>query len=318
MSAFSKDIEREALAWLMQVNDPGFAAWEAWDVWMAADPAHAAAYWSLAERETDAVEALRTAPAQAPAPVRPARQSSGPGQARSVFALPRRAAIAAAIAVIALGGAAVFSYTRPQPWSVETQPGEHRTVILADGSMAHLAGGTRLTLDRRRSREAILEDGRALFEVVHDDRSPFRVEVGDATLTDLGTAFDVTRLKDGARVAVTEGIVRVDQGAASATLNAGDGVLIGPRGLERRAVSPEDAAGWREGRLSYTGERFPVVAEDLSRALDRPVTVSSALSDRRFSGSLSTERTAEDQKARLSRLLGVRIVEDGHGWRLEP
>lgn len=312
MSAFSKDIERAALNWLMQVNDPGFEAWDAWDIWMAADPAHAAAYWSLAEREADAVEALRSTPA------RPVRRASGLRPARGVLALSRRGAIAAAVAVIALGGATVFWNTRPQPWSVETQPGEQRIVALADGSKVHLAGGTRLALDRRRPRGATLEEGRALFEVVHDDRSPFRVDVGTATLTDLGTTFDVTRLKDGARVAVVEGIVRVDQGPASATLNAGDGALIGPRGLERRPVTPEDATGWREGRLSYTGETLAVVAQDLARALDRPITVSPALSDRRFSGSLSTERTPADQRARLSRLLGVTIVEDGDGWRLEP
>ncbi|WP_299171163.1 FecR family protein [uncultured Brevundimonas sp.] len=312
MSAFSKDIERAALDWLMQVNDPGFEAWNAWDAWMAADPAHAAAYWSLAEREADAVEALRSAPA------RPVRRASGFRSTRGGFSMPRRGAIAAAVAVVALGGAAIFWNTRPQPWSVETRPGEQRTIALADGSKVHLAGGTRLALDRSKPREAILEDGRALFEVVHDDRSPFTVEVGDATLTDLGTTFDVTRLEDGARVAVAEGIVRVDQGSASATLNAGDGVLVGPRGLERRTVSPEDATGWRQGRLSYTGETLAVVAEDLARALDRPITVAPALSDRRFSGSLSTERTPVDQKARLSRLLGVTIVEDGDGWRLEP
>ena len=41
MSGITTDIDREALDWLVRVNDPGFQAWEDWDVWMAADPVHA-------------------------------------------------------------------------------------------------------------------------------------------------------------------------------------------------------------------------------------------------------------------------------------
>jgi transmembrane sensor len=308
MSATSTEIEREALAWLVRINDPAFDQWDDWDRWLAADERHAETYWRLAEAEADAVEALKSAP----------RRSVASVVARRTFAFPRRPAIAAALAVLVLGGLWFTWSARPQPWSIETAPGEQRTVVLADGSRVSLDGATRLTLDRRDPRDVTLAAGRALFEVVHDDRDPFRVDVGDTTLTDLGTTFDVTRLSGGTRVSVSDGVVRVDQDGASATLNPGDSVLATPRGLERRSLPPEEVAGWREGRLSYTDETLAVVAQDLERALNRPVRVSPLLSDRRFSGSLSTRAAPADLKARLSRLLGVSIVEDGEGWRLEP
>ena len=307
MSAFRTEIDREALDWLVRVNDPAFEAWEDWDDWMAADPRRAEAYWRLAEVEGDAVEALKSAPAPSVRRVMP----------RRAFALPR-SAMAAAFALVALGGVWFVWDGRPQPWTIETAPGEQRTVTLSDGSEVSLAGATRLTLDRRRPRDVTLEAGRALFEVTHDDAHPFVVDVGDATLTDLGTTFDVTRLDDGARVAVSEGIVRVDIQNATATLNAGDAVVATPDGLESRSVSPEDVASWRDGRLSYTGETLDVVAQDLSRALNRPVSVSPDLAERRFSGSLTTTTDAASQRARLARLLGVSVVEDGDGWRLVP
>ena len=308
MSAFRTDIDREALDWLVRVNDPGFQAWEDWEAWMAADPLNAEIYWRLAELEGEAVEALKAAPARAARPV----------MRRGVFALPRRSAIAAAVAVLALGGVWFGWSERAQPWVIETAPGETRTVTLDDGSQVSLAGGTRLTLDRRRPRDVDLESGRALFEVTHDEARPFVVQVADATLTDLGTVFDVTRLEDGARVSVSEGIVRVDMQDATETLNAGDGVMATSAGLERREVAAQEVAAWREGRLSWTGETLDVVAEDLSRALNRPIAVSPAVADRRFSGSLTTTTNAANQRARLARLLGVSIVEDGEGWRLEP
>ncbi|WP_396594378.1 FecR family protein [Brevundimonas sp. R86498] len=308
MSTVRTELDQEALHWLLRVNDPAFEAWEAWDAWMATDPDHADAYWRLAEAEGDVVEALKAAPAPGVQRIMP----------RRAFALPRRSAIAAAVAVLAVGGAWIGWSQRAQPWIIETAPGEQRNVILADGSEVSLAGATRLALDRRRPRDVRLEAGRALFEVTHDAAHPFVVEVGDATLTDLGTTFDVTRLGDGARVAVSEGIVRVDTRNATATLNAGDAVVATPDGLESRSVSPEDVASWREGRLSYTGETLAIVAEDLSRALNRPIVVSPSLADRQFSGSLTTTTEVASQKTRLARLLGVSVVEDGEGWRLEP
>jgi len=308
MSATTGMIEREALDWLVQVNDPDFDRWEVWGAWLAADARHAETYWRLAETEGDAVEALKTARPRALPTLRAGRG----------FVFPRRAAIAAAVGVMALGVAWIGWSRLPQPWSIETAPGEQRTVILGDGSQVVLDGATRLALDRRNPREVTLEAGRALFEVEHDEARPFLVEVGDTTLTDLGTIFDVTRLQDGARVSVSEGSVQVDAGAARTVLNPGDSVVAGPSGLERGSVAPEDVDGWREGRLSWNDERLTVVAQDLSRTLNRPITVAPSLTERRFSGSLNTTASPAQEKARLELLLGVSVVEQGEGWRLEP
>lgn len=309
MSATTKSIERDALDWLVRVNDPDFDQWTAWEAWLAADARHAETYWRLAEAEGDVVEALKTAPARTAPTLRPALG----------FVFPRRAAIAAAAGVLALGVAWIGWSARPQPWLVETAPGEQRTITLADGSQVMLDGATRLAMDRRKPRAVSLEAGRALFEVEHDDAHPFRVTVGDTTLTDLGTTFDVTRLQDGARVSVSEGIVQVDAGAARAVLNPGDTVVSSPRGLERGVIAPEDVDGWREGRLSWNAERMAVVAQDLSRALNRPISVAPSLADRRFSGSLTTPAASPAvQKSRLELLLGVNITETDEGWRLEP
>ena len=106
--------------------------------------------------------------------------------------------------------------------------------------------------------------------------------------------------------------------SATATLAPGDSVVATADGLDRRPISTDEVAAWREGRLSYTGESLSSVAQDLSRALNRPIAVSPAVADRRFSGSLTTTTDAANQRARLARLLGVSVVEDGEGWRLEP
>lgn len=309
MTASAHDIEAQALDWLIRVNDPAFSAWDDWTRWLEADPAHTEVYWRLAEREADMVEALATRPS------RPLAAAAWVGPHPRFI---HREALVAAAVVLALGLGWFAWSERPQPWTIETGPGERRTVALSDGSRVSLAGGTRLRLDRGEPRQARLDSGRALFEVVHNARAPFRVNVGDTVLTDLGTTFDVTTLADGVRVSVSEGVVRVDRRAASETLRPGEGVLVTARGLERREVSPDAVTEWREGRLSWTGETLKIVAEDLQRALGRPVEAAPAVASRRFTGSLSVESAPADLRERLSRLLGVDIVEEGGAWRLEP
>lgn len=313
MTSSITELQDRALDWLIRVNDPAFDDWAEWDAWMAADARHAETYWRLAEAEAEAVDVLTAALAPNVRWV-----MTGPASRRDGFRLPRRSALAAAFAILALGGGWFAWSERPQPWVIQTAAGEMRTVSLSDGSTVFLAGATRLTLDRRTPRSVSLDAGQALFEVTHDAARPFIVEAGNATLTDLGTTFDVTRMGAEVRVSVSEGIVRVDVQDATATLHAGDGAIAAPGRVERRTVAPEDVGGWRQGRLSYSGERLGVVAQDLERALNRPISVSPSLTNRRFSGSLTTTADQAEQRDRLNRLLGVSVAEDGQGWRLEP
>jgi len=311
MSAERTHVEQAALDWLVRVNDPAFAAWDEWEAWLARDPAHAETYWRLAEAEADIVAELA---ARAPArPVAASRASIRPIAPRRLWM-----AVAAAVAIVVLGGTWTAWLQRPQPWIVETAPGQVRSLTLADGTRLHLAGATRLSLDRAHPRRARLDQGRVLAEVVHDDRRPFVLTVDEATLTDLGTAFDVTRLQGGWRVAVSEGEVRVDADDQAVTLKPGEALSAHDGVMTPHDLPPADAGAWRTGRLIYRAERLEVVAQDLAIALGRPVAVAPTVADRRFTGSLSVTGAPEALRPRLELLLGVAVVEDADGWRLTP
>ena len=305
MSQTNRLLEREALGWLVLVNDPGFAAWDEWEAWLVADPSHADAYWRLAAEEADVSQALRSAPESLTTRA-PKRRRMAP---------TRRFWIAASVAAAAIAGVWIWQ-ERPRTWQVETAPGEQRTLTLADGTRLHLDGATQVTLDHSRPRYAALDQGRFLVEVAHDDRHPFSVIVGDAVLTDLGTAFDVTRLEDGLRVAVSEGVVRVDVEQEAVMLRPGDGLVVRQGQLTRRVVAASEVDAWRDGRLVYDNEPYAAVAEDLARAIGRPVRLAPDLADRRFTGSMGVRGPDEALRPRLEALLGVAISSDGDAWRV--
>ena len=306
MSEINHDVERQALGWLVRVNDPGFAAWDEWEAWLALDSRNADAYWRFAAKEAETTEALQFEAAR-----------SGTMLAASRWRAPTRRYWLAAVAAAAAAAAGVWMWQdRLQTWQVETAPGEQRTLVLADGTALHLDGATQITMDRGRPRYVALERGRFLAEVVHDEQRPFSVVVGEAVLTDLGTAFDVTRLEDGLRVAVSEGVVQVDVGSNRATLRPGEGLVAREGRLTRRSVPAAEVDAWREGRLVYEDERYAVVIEDLARVIGHPVRLAPELAERRFTGSIGVQGSRDALRPRLEALLGVSIRSEGDAWRV--
>lgn len=303
-------INSAALDWVIRMQDPDFEGWEAFESWLEADPAHADAYHAMALADQDIAAKIPAAPIVKPAPILqpvPRRIS------RSWFGT----AVAASVAVVA--GYAVLE-TRPDPYLVETPAGVSRTLVLADGTRLDLNGGTRLLLDRRAPREAVLEQGEVVFTVVHDDRRPFRVGVGPASLVDVGTIFNVARTGPLTTVAVSEGAVVFNPDREAVHLPAGRS-LRAVDGAATIVVSNTPAAtigSWRSGRLVYDGAPIGDVAADLARNTGLTIIADPAVANRPFRGVISLAGDRSALPAGLGPLLGVRVVHDGKTWRLAP
>lgn len=307
MNDLREPMEHAALDWIIRMDDPDFDGWDDWEAWLAETPVHGEIYWKLAAEQAELSERLsRVAPdAHARGAARPSRRK------RPSWAL---FGAAAAVVLAMVGGALVLN--RPEAiQSLRTNNSERRDLTLADGSRVHLDAGTHLEVSAD-GRSVTMVSGRALFEVAPDDRA-FTVTVGKARIVDLGTAFDVTRLNDGLRVDVSRGRVRYEAEGRREELGAGEGLTADSDGLRRRNLEPDDVSSWRQDRLSYRAEPLAIVAQDLARALGRPVSVDPSLRTRRFTGSIMTSVPAGDLKTRLETLLDVRITEERSGWRLQ-
>lgn len=225
-------IEDEAADWLILLSEEsGDAALRArFDRWLAEDPRHAES-WA---RATRAYRLIGTAPpAHAGQWRRPARHSA------------RWAAGALAAAALA----ACWLLVAPSPGSTGT--GETALVSLPDGSTAHLGPHSSMALDFTDGRRTVkLTAGEAFFDVTHDPDHPFRVEAGEARVTVLGTQFEVRRAAHGAEVAVRRGHVRVEDGAVSADLLAGDRISLEQgEQTDRGTEPPDEVASWIDGKL---------------------------------------------------------------------
>ena len=300
-------IDIAAADWAARLSgEPGEADWLAFEAWLQA-PGRRAAYdralavWLAVDGQAEALAAAIADRVDEEAAAPPGRAGRrGPSLWRGA-GMSGVAALAVTVAVL--------NPQKPvQPHVYSTARGQHREVVLSDGTKVALNTGTTLSVRRTpHAREITLARGEAAFEVTHDVNRPFTVHAGDRVLQDIGTVFDVTREDGLMSVTVREGVVavqRADSAQGSLKLSAG-------MRLEHREGAPysavlaadtEQAFAWRSGRLIYRDRPLAEVAADLARYGDDEVKVSGPAAKLRFSGVLTID-SEPAMVARLSDLL---------------
>jgi len=138
----------------------------------------------------------------------------------------------AAIAVIALMVGSVVGYLFSGQFIYNTQvanpvfafsSGERSMseVELPDGSMLRLNSQSRITFqqDHKTKQRLVTLEGEALFDVVHDETSPFIIDFGKMKIVDVGTVFNVKAYseEDVIETTLIEGLVDVIVGEKEIT-----------------------------------------------------------------------------------------------------
>lgn len=253
--------DREATDWLIRLDEePEASALRvAFAAWLAASPANVQA-WRDTAHASD-VLSLAFAPSATIVSMEHARR-----QRRSLVRRLFAGSAAAAAACVALwAGPSLLTNIRADHVAPS---GEVRTLQLADGTLVKLAPGGALAIDYSNGQRHVrLLRGNAYFDVVHDASRPFRIGASGATVTVLGTAFEVQARGDGVGVAVRRGRVRVacDTAAPVAILSVGQAVdMACDAGTALRAdTAPERIASWVDGQYVATDRPIRDVVDAL-------------------------------------------------------
>jgi transmembrane sensor len=258
---------REATDWLIALReDPDDAALRArFEAWIAADPAHEAAW-----EETHHLDGL-IGQAQ---PALLQRQSQVVDlAAHRVRRRPRQLALVGALSMVAACLILVFApgVLLQLQASHTTATAEIRSLRLEDGSTVQLGPASAIDVAFEAGvRRVHLLKGEAFFQVVPDASRPFVVQSGEVRTTVVGTAFDVRWSAGNTEVAVRSGIVRVAFEAATPPifeeLVAGDTLRVGPAGQVKRGHSaPDEVAAWLSGQIVARDRSVADIVEELRR-----------------------------------------------------
>ncbi len=249
-----------ALDWFArrQGGVPDTAQDQAFQAWLGADTAHAAAYAR--------VEALWRTPSFAAAVARqaPARRAFRRPTARLAL---RLAASIAIVAVLGAGMARIAGIPLRLPADYATDVGTEQLARLDDGTQLVL--DTASAVDIRYTdgqRQITLKDGR-IFVTVAPNGRPFQVVAGNVVIRDIGTAFSVERNGDAVTVAVRQGEVRVKaHGATELDLHANEaGGYADGRMTAATPITPDIAFAWLDHRLFFQERPLGEVVDALRR-----------------------------------------------------
>jgi transmembrane sensor len=202
------EIAAEAAVWVSRLHGPGRSAQMEQEcrAWQSLSAQHRQAF----ERCTatwDEVQGISVADVYA-ATLSAAQSPKTKSASRSWQTWPWVVA-AAALSLVA-------AWIVVHPVSYSTAVGEHRTVVLDDGSRVTLNTDSRVLVRFEKNRRQVtLQRGEGIFEVATDPHRPFVVSAAELEVVALGTQFAVSRLDDELSVTLIEGKVAVKSKEAS-------------------------------------------------------------------------------------------------------
>jgi|SRR5579859_2370808 len=321
-------IEAEALDWTIRVQGSEFAEWEALTDWLQADPLHADTYKRFAVMDRASADLVRQLPSQS----RPESQppvSQPPVRQLTSMALPGRRSIrpysrplqlmAASLLVATVATAGWIARTQLQrtpdsTWlAVSTRPGETRSIHLPDGSQIALASATTMSFDPS-GRQARLDRGRAMFSVKHNPEHPFSVQLGEMTVTDIGTVFDLHRQGPLVDIGVSQGEVRVVSGDQAVPVPAGRSLHQRHGVLRIDPVDRSAVGSWRDGQFNYSDATVADVVADIMAVTGASIRMSPEAATKRFAGLVQIEGDAQHVLSTVAPMLGVQMARDGGTW----
>ena len=277
-----------AARWTVR-RDRGLSAAESieYELWLAADPRHAAAM----QRTSAAWSLLDRIPESAAAPILAAATRRRSFWRRTIAF----GSLAAAALVVGL-----FIWSRPLPadpalvafrLSATTKP---RLVTLSDGTVVQLnTGGAVVEKFTAATRHVTLTRGEAHFAVAKNPARPFIVQAGALQVRAVGTAFNINLQSAAVDVIVTEGRVQLTTGTPDApALTAGERATLrraaaGPTLVVARidAAAITQTLAWREPLMRLGGATLAELAAEFERATGRRLVLADpALADLRFGG----------------------------------
>jgi len=295
----SESILERAEYWFarLRAGNSSTADQREFEIWQAADPAHAKAYaqtrqlWEeLSGLSNDREVAGWRREALAVSPGRRTRTTQ-PGIARWGWAIAASLLIASSV----VGYRMLQRQAEPAVTShYATNRGEVRQIVLADGSHLTMNADTAIdvTMDRY-ARSVYLSQGEVVVEVAHDAQRSFTVYASGNTIHDIGTRFDVNLAEAHTDITVLDGIVNVVREGNSATLTHGDRLAAGNGVWRQSKIDPAVATGWVQGKLVFRDTPLDEAVAQANRyGADKLVIADPSLKNMTISGDFRIGQTA--------------------------
>lgn len=181
--------------------------------------------------------------------------------------------------------------------TVRVPNGAKTKLELPDGSLVWLNSGSTISYASNFDKNRTVElQGEGFFDVVKS-KNMFSVVTKSGSVEVLGTAFNVQAYKEGEFITTLErGQVEIHnaEGKDLGVLDPGDQVQLVDNKYVKKVVNTSIFTSWKDGKLIFVREPFPVTMKRLERWFNVEIEYSSAdLEGLWFSGTIEQETINE-------------------------
>ncbi|RYZ49850.1 MAG: DUF4974 domain-containing protein [Sphingobacteriales bacterium] len=241
--------------------------------WLAADPRNTEAFNELKAVWTEAdvlLEAPRFAhePAWDKVSSRLFTADKAEEPARKVIAFrPWMKYMTAAAAVLAIGVIFLKNFNQEARMVSVLASADNQEITLPDNSHITLKKGSKLEYPKKfdEAERHVALEGEAFFDVTRNEKQPFTIDAGAATVRVLGTSFDVKSGKEVA-VVVSTGKVSVTSMVkedVSVVLTPGEKGIVSDSQAHKQTVRSDNHLYWKTGELLFSNKSLEHVLGEL-------------------------------------------------------
>ncbi|NLR79877.1 FecR family protein [Chitinophaga eiseniae] len=170
---------------------------------------------------------------------------------------------------------------------VTTDKGRQWRMVLPDGSGVWLnaASSIRYPLSFNGKERIVDITGEVYFEVVHNEKQPFKVRVGKHVIEDIGTAFNINAYADEPvmKTTLVEGLIRVN----GTLMKPGEQAQVGVGQVQvtvNKVDNPADAMAWINGQLSLESNNLQALLRKIARWYNIEIKIEGTLPETGFIG----------------------------------
>lgn len=227
----------------------------------------------------------------------------------------------AAVLFIPVALAALFFLSNPEKSqntaancfsSIKAGTGEMKKISLPDGSLVWLNAASELryscSFQGKAERVVSLIRGEAYFEVKHDEKQAFVVEVNKMKVKVYGTSFNVNSYQANVKTTLLTGSIGATAGKESLMLKPGQQAIFNPskNSFAVKTVNAAEDALWRTGTINFDNTSLKEIAEVIERQYGYKFHFQSAIQqDLRFTTQLKLSDGLPTLLNNLSKVSGL-------------
>lgn len=158
---------------------------------------------------------------------------------------------------------------------VSTLNGQELNIYLPDGTLVYLnaSSSIRYPLNFTANERLVTMEGEAYFKVKHNDTKPFKIQLHNQIIEDLGTEFNVNAYSDEPNIKTTliRGLVKIIKADNSVLLRPNQQAITGGNNSSIQVVyanNIDQIIAWKEGYFSFKDNSIEEIMKQISRWYD--------------------------------------------------